>query len=165
MLCQARTCDGQLVALQEGEDDAARFSDDEPEPEPEPLTEDLGPPPAPPARPPAEPRRHKEAKRVKDAAKWQKKEEKAAKKKAKKEATDDWEQFMPEMPNDLLPPEEIAKRGYLKGVSMFEGLAEDGKFICAVAKVLEDRKFKRRDMVIEKGTIGNEMYFVVKGEA
>lgn len=41
VLFQAQSCDGQLVTLKEGEEDAARISDDEPEPEPEPLTEDL----------------------------------------------------------------------------------------------------------------------------
>ena len=97
---------------------------------------------------------------------WQKKEAKAAKKAAKKEgAPEDWEKHMGEMPEELLEPEEVAKRKFLTGVAMFEGLAENGSFIAATARRLEEKKYKRREMIIEKGAEGAEMYFVVKGEA
>jgi CRP-like cAMP-binding protein len=48
---------------------------------------------------------------------------------------------------------------------LFEGLATDGEFLVAVADKLEQRTVRRKVDVCEKGAVGVEMYFIVRGEA
>ena len=62
---------------------------------------------------------------------------------------------------ELLSPEDVTKRAWLGGVPMFQGL--DGAFMGALAQVLQTRSVAAESIIIEKGSVGDEMYFIKKG--
>ena len=62
---------------------------------------------------------------------------------------------------ELLSPEDVTKRAWLGGVPMFQGL--DGAFMGALAQVLQTRSVAAQSIIIEKGSVGDEMYFIKKG--
>ena len=103
-----------------------------------------------------------EAKRLQKLEKFRKQAEKDARKAAKKQGRpDDWESFMLEVPEELLSPEELTKRRWLKSVPMFDGL--DGAFVGALAQALQTRTVAAESIIIEKGSVGDEMYFIKEG--
>ena len=61
----------------------------------------------------------------------------------------------------LLSPEEITKRRWLCDVPMFDGL--DGAFVGALAQALTTRSVAAWSVIITKGEIGDEMYFIQSG--
>lgn len=65
----------------------------------------------------------------------------------------------------VLEQELKRRRAWLGQVPLFQGLATDSAFISELATKLEVRTAHRGTTVIEKGTDGDEMYFLVRGEA
>ena len=65
----------------------------------------------------------------------------------------------------VLQQELKRRRTWLGQVPLFQGLATDSAFISELATKLEVRTAHRGTTVIEKGTDGDEMYFLVRGEA
>ena len=103
-----------------------------------------------------------EAKRLQKLEKFRKQAEKDARKAAKKQGRPgDWESFMLEVPEELLSPEELTKRRWLQSVPMFDGL--DGAFVGALAQALQTRTVAAGSILIEKGSVGDEMYFIKEG--
>ena len=60
---------------------------------------------------------------------------------------------------------DIMKRAWLRDVPLFSDLADNDVFISALANALEKRSAGPKELLIEKGEIGVEMYFIVRGEA
>ena len=68
----------------------------------------------------------------------------------------------------ILQEELARRREWLSEVPIFEAILRDDEstsFLTAVAEKLQVRTAARKDLVIEKGEIGREMFFVVRGEA
>lgn len=65
----------------------------------------------------------------------------------------------------VLQQELKRRQTWLGEVPLFQGLATDGAFISELATKLEVRTAGRGTTVIEKDTAGDEMYFLVRGEA
>ena len=68
----------------------------------------------------------------------------------------------------ILTEELARRREWLSEVPIFEAILRDvasTSFLTAVAEKLQVRTAARKDLVIEKGEIGKEMFFVVRGEA
>ena len=61
--------------------------------------------------------------------------------------------------------EEVAAAAWLAEVSLFSGLAADDPFLKTLAKQLEVRSVAAETVIVEKGSIGHEMFFVVQGMA
>jgi F-box/leucine-rich repeat protein 7 len=57
------------------------------------------------------------------------------------------------------------KRAWLKDVPLFAELAGNDDFIDSVARALTKRPARKGDVIITKGDIGQEMYFIIRGEA
>jgi CRP-like cAMP-binding protein len=110
-------------------------------------------------------RQKDEEKRVKDLGKWQKREEKEARKAAKTAGdAGDWGRLMPEIPYNLLPAKVRVKRDWLLTVPIFDGM-EAGKIISRLADMLQTQKLSPPAVIVSKGDVGDEMYFIAKGEA
>ena len=60
---------------------------------------------------------------------------------------------------------DIMKRAWLRDVPLFADLSGDDDFINAIARALTKRSVSRGDVIVTKGDIGTEMYFIVRGEA
>ena len=52
-----------------------------------------------------------------------------------------------------------------KWVPLFKALPAESPFFGALAAKLEERTVRRKEVVVEKGALANEMYFIVAGEA
>ena len=61
--------------------------------------------------------------------------------------------------------EKAAAATWLAEVPLFSGQAKDGEFLATLTKQLEVRSVAAGAVVIEKGRIGDEMFFIVRGEA
>ena len=100
--------------------------------------------------------------RQRDRAAWLRKAESDAKSAARKRGTPDaWEELMIEMPPHLLSAQEIEARSFVASVPMFDGL--DGAFVNMLAKGLETREFQPGEILFEKGSEGDDMFFVRDG--
>ena len=66
-----------------------------------------------------------------------------------------------EMPLHLLSAQEIEARSFVASMPMFQGL--DGEFVNMLAKGLEMRYFLPETVVFEKGSEGDDMFFVCEG--
>jgi CRP-like cAMP-binding protein len=66
---------------------------------------------------------------------------------------------------DAENPLTLVRRKWLGDVPLFEGLATDGAFITELAMKLTVQTKEAGEIVIEKGSVGVEMYFIVQGEA
>jgi len=96
--------------------------------------------------------------RQRDRAAWLRKAESDAKSAARKRGTPGaWEELMIEMPPHLL----IEARRFVTSVPMFEGL--DGAFVNMLAKGLEAKEFQPGEILFEKGSEGDDMFFVREG--
>ena len=68
---------------------------------------------------------------------------------------------MIEMPPHLLSAQEIEARSFVASVPMFDGL--DGAFVNMLAKGLEAKEFQPGEILFEKGSEGDDMFFVREG--
>lgn len=57
------------------------------------------------------------------------------------------------------------RRKWLAQVPLFSALQAESPFFTALAAKLEERTVRRKAVVVEKGAVGKEMYFIVAGEA
>lgn len=64
-----------------------------------------------------------------------------------------------------LPEDELLKRRqFLLEVPQFCDFTQDTKFFDTLAQVLEVRTVKRKTVIVEKGSPGTEMFFIIRGE-
>ena len=64
----------------------------------------------------------------------------------------------------MLEDELRRRRKWLSEVPLFKGVARDVTFLQALARKIEVRTIRRKIVVIDKGDIGHEMFFIVRGE-
>ena len=48
-------------------------------------------------------------------------------------------------------------------VALFKGLRAESPIIASLADKMSERKVQRKELIVEKDTIGTEMYFVAAG--